>query len=137
VPRAIRAALSGDELPLTAPGLRRDFVFVADVAEACLEAAVRPAIEGEVINVGSGRQVANEELVAEVERAVGRPLRIAPGTYPAHAADRGCWVADIAKARRLLGWTPRHDLAAGLAETVPWVREHSASGVGDPAVGQG
>ncbi len=123
VPRAIRAALRGEVLPLTPPGIRRDFVFVDDVAEACLRAATAAGVVGEAINVGSGRQVANEEMVEAIGRAVGRPVRTAVGEYAPHATDRSCWVADVAKARRLLGWEPRHDLAGGLGKTVEWGRE--------------
>ncbi len=123
VPSAIRAALRGEELPLTPPGIRRDFVFVDDVAEACLGAATASGVVGEAINIGSGRQVANEEMVLEIERAVGRPVRVAVGEYAAHATDRSCWVADVSKARRLLGWEPRHDLRGGLKKTVEWGRE--------------
>ena len=120
IPRAIRAALAGDELPLTPPGLRRDPVFVDDVAEACLRAATAPGLAGETINVGSGRQVTNEEIVAAVGRATGRPIATRPGAYPPHGTDRTCWVADVARARELLAWRARHTLGEGLARTVAW-----------------
>jgi nucleoside-diphosphate-sugar epimerase len=131
VPRAIRAALSGEELPLTAPGPRRDPIFVGDVAEACLAAACAPGIDGMAINVGSGREVPNEEIVRTVEEVVGRPVRTRPGAYPAHATDRAHWQADVARARDLLGWTPRHSLRQGIAATVPWVAERLASEAGE------
>lgn len=127
VPRTIRAALRGEELPLTAPGLRRDPVFVDDVARACLAAATAPGVEGAAINVGSGREVANEEIVRAVEEAVGRPVHVRPGDYPAHRSDRAHWRADISRARDLLGWTPGHSLREGIAATVPWVEEQLAA----------
>lgn len=124
VPRAIRAALLGEELPLTGPGFRRDFVFVDDVVEACLAAARGgPELHGRAVNVGSGREVANEELVRAVEEATGRSVRTRPGAYPAHVGDRAHWVADPGLARELLAWEPRRSLREGLARTVPWVEE--------------
>lgn len=129
VPRALRAALLGEELPLTGPGLRRDFVFVDDVVEACLGAARGgPELDGRAINVGSGREVANEELVRAVEEVTGRPVRTRPGAHPGHASDRAHWSADIGLARELLGWEPRRSLREGLARTVPWVEERLAQG---------
>ena len=126
VPTAIRAALTGASLPLTAPGYRRDLVFVADVVDAMLRAAATPSAVGEVVNVGTGVQTANEELVAAVERATGRTIAVEPGVYPARASDTSHWVADTAKAERILGWTAAHDLAAGLAATLDHNRTDAA-----------
>jgi len=120
VPAAIRAALTGSELPLTAPGIRRDWVYVGDLVEACLRAACSREALGELVHIGSGRSWANEEVVASVEAAVGRPVQVRVGACPPRPWDQENWVADIAKARAILGWEPRHDLRAGLARTVAW-----------------
>ncbi len=129
VPSAIRAAFTGEVLPLTAPGLRRDYVFVEDVCDACMRAALADGVVGEAINAGTGRQTSNEELVAELERVIGRAVKVAAGAFPARLSDRGFWAADIGKAERLLGWTPAHDLTAGLEKTVRWFERRAAPGV--------
>ena len=126
VPRAIAAAFDRTELPLTAPGYRRDLVHVDDVVEACLLAATRPIAPGDVINLGTGAQWTNEETVAAVAHACGRPIATRPGAYPAHASDTACWVADTAKAERLLGWRARLPLLEGLRRTVAWWRHQRA-----------
>ncbi len=134
VPRAIQAAFSGETLPLTGPGLRRDLVYVEDVCDACLRAAIADAVVGEAINVGTGRQTSNEELVAAVERVTGRPVRVAVGTFPARSSDRGFWAAETGKAERLLGWTARYPLTAGLERTVRWFESRRPPG-GAPGAG--
>jgi len=128
VPSAIRAAFTGEVLPLTRPGLRRDYVFVEDVCQACLRAAVADGVVGEVVNVGTGRQTSNEELVALVERVTGRPVKVAVGAFPARVSDRGFWVADTGKAERLLGWRAERSLAEGLEKTALWFVERLAPG---------
>ena len=100
VPSAIRAALDGGELSLTPPGICRDFVFVDDVVEACLLAAVADIRPGEVINVGSGEAHANEEVVALVERASGRAVRVRSGEHPLGPHDGAHCAAEIQRARR-------------------------------------
>jgi len=120
VPRAIHAAISGALLPLTATGLRRDYVFVSDVTDACLLAAVTPGIGGTVINIGTGRETANEEIVDEIARVVGRPIRTEQGAYHAHPTDTEHWLADVQLAKKLLGWSARHTVADGLRKTVEW-----------------
>jgi len=124
VPRAVRAALLGEELPLTAPGLRHDLAFVGDVAEACLAAMGAGGLDGEVIHVASGHEASNEEIVRTVEEVVGRPVRVRVGAHPAHAGDRAHWQADVTRAAARLGWTPRHSLPEGIAATARWLEAH-------------
>jgi nucleoside-diphosphate-sugar epimerase len=124
IPTAIREALRGGELDLTEPGYRRDFVFVEDVVEALLAAAGTAGIDGEIINIGSGRQTSNEEVVETIQVLAGRRLRVRAGAYPARPTDTTHWVADIRKAERLLGWRPRHTLEDGISKTISWFREH-------------
>lgn len=118
VPSAIRAALTGAELPLTAVPWVRDYVFVDDVVDACMVAAVAPAAVGQIVNVGTGRQTSNHDVVAEIERITGTAIAVKRGAYEAHASDTTHWVADTRKARALLGWEAHYDLASGLRATV-------------------
>ena len=106
VGRAIHAALSGDELPLTEPGLTHDFVFVEDVVDALLRAAPTPPVDGLPINICSGVATANEQVVELVGAITGRPVRLALGEYPARTWDRPFWAG-------ILACQPRARLAAG------------------------
>ena len=116
VPTVLRAARTGAVLPMTAPGMRRDWVHVDDVVEACVRAALADELPaGQVLNIGTGRQVANEELVATVERVSGRIVRVAPGAHPGCPWDTGSWVCDPSLARQLLGWEAKVTLEDGLA----------------------
>jgi UDP-glucose 4-epimerase len=116
VPTVLRAARDGDVLPLTAPGMRRDWIHVDEVVEACVRAALADELPaGQVINVGTGRQVANEELVATVERVSGRTVRVAPGAHPGCPWDTSSWVCDPSLARNLLAWEAKVSLEDGLA----------------------
>jgi len=116
VPTALRAARTGEVLALTAPGMRRDWIHVDDVVEACMRAALADHLPtGQVLNVGTGRQVANEELVVIVERVSGRSVRVAVGAHPGRSWDTGSWVCDPSLAAGLLGWEAKVDLEDGLA----------------------
>jgi len=116
VPSALRAARAGAVLPLTQPGRCRDWVHVDDVVEACVRAAVAVDLPGgQVLNIGTGRQVSNEALVAEVARVAGRPVRVEVGAHPGRAWDAASWACDPQLAARLLGWQARVELTEGLA----------------------
>ena len=114
VPTVLRAARRREPLSLTAPGRCRDWVFVDDVVEACVRTACAEGLPpGQVLNIGTGRQVANEELVAEVERVTGRTIEVS-FDHPGRAWDAANWVCDPSRARRLLGWEATVGLTDGL-----------------------
>jgi nucleoside-diphosphate-sugar epimerase len=120
IPAAIAAALDGRELVL-APRGRRDWTFVSDVAEACL-LALDSGIGGVELNLGTGSDWSNDEVVAAVARLSGAQIRVRIDESAARPWDRDDWRADPSRARELLGWRARHDLESGLEETIAWER---------------
>ena len=127
IPSAIRAGLQGEELRLTAPGYKRDYLHVDDVVTACCLAATARQVAGEIINVGTGIQTSNEAVVEYINALTGKHLRIVYGAYPARESDSFHWVADTLKCRRMLNWQPAITLTDGLERAVKWFREHFAS----------
>lgn len=123
IPSAIRAVLSGRPLPLTGPGLRRDYVFVEDAVDACVRSLNPGRPSGQVVNVGTGTDTSNEEVVELLGELMGRPVTVAAGRLPPRATDRTHWCADVSRAARVLGWRPTTSLRQGLARCVAWHRE--------------
>ena len=122
VPTVLRAARTGAVLPLTGPGLRRDWVHVDDVVEACVRAARADELPpGQVLNLGTGRQVANEELVSIVEQVSGRAVAVEVGAHPGCPWDTTSWVCDPSLAADVLGWEAKVPLEDGLARC--WAAE--------------
>lgn len=106
---------------------RRDFVHVADVARACVQALEQDEADGRTFNVGSGES----HTVLEIAERLGHLLgceHIAPeitGKY--RVGDiRHCF-ADIAEAEEALGYRPQVRLNDGLAELVDWLRGQRAA----------
>ncbi len=90
----------------------RDFVYVADVVEANLRAAVSDRAPGEVVNIATGHSVTLNRLLETLCRLLGRPFEADHLTE--RAGDIHDSAASIDKARELLGWQPRFDLEQGL-----------------------
>lgn len=84
----------------------RDFVHVADLADAHLRALVRlPSRPGvEVFNLGTGTGTSVLEVAAAVGRVAGVEMDIARN--PRRPGDPAELVADPARAREVLGWSP-------------------------------
>jgi nucleoside-diphosphate-sugar epimerase len=132
-----RALTGGPAASLGRLDAVRDFVDARDVADAAIAAVQAPALPGGVINIGSGAGVPVRTLVKDLvaisgydgpvhEDADGSPRSTAPrSTAPRSTAPWSgapwsgalSWQqADIGRARRDLGWEPRHDLRTSLAD---------------------
>ncbi|TFV63734.1 UNVERIFIED_ORG: NAD(P)-dependent oxidoreductase [Bacillus sp. AZ43] len=118
VPVVLAAARTGATVPLPAAVSRRDWVWVGDVVDACVRAAVADDLPGgTVLNIGTGVQTSVADLVATAEAVTGRRIATAAGAHPGRDWDTADWVADRSAAGRMLGWEPTVDLAEGLART--------------------
>ncbi|MCV2488170.1 NAD(P)-dependent oxidoreductase [Geodermatophilus sp. YIM 151500] len=134
VPVVLEAARTGATVPLPTRVSRRDWVWVGDVVDACVRAALADDLPGgTVLNIGTGVQTSTEELVGTAERVSGRPIATAPGAHPGRDWDTADWMCDPRAAARLLGWTPTVDLAEGLART--WRAGAATEPAAQPVVG--
>jgi nucleoside-diphosphate-sugar epimerase len=97
---------------------------VEDLVEASIRACLTNLDGFEVINIASGQDHANEEVVATLQEISGWELDLHLGTHPPRPWDSEHWVADITKAERLLGWRPAHTLVQGLEKTLAWFRRN-------------
>jgi UDP-glucose 4-epimerase len=117
IPNAIKAVLGGpplnvwgDDYPTPDGTPIRDYLHVVDLADAhriALEATAPgdPRADAMLIcNLGSGRGFSVREVIAAVERVVGKPVPRVEG--PRRAGDPPVLVAAIDRARDVLGWTP-------------------------------
>jgi nucleoside-diphosphate-sugar epimerase len=125
IPTVLRAALWGGEVPLTLNDAFHDFVFIYDVVDACLKAMTTNLKFGEVINIGTGKQWSNRQVVELVESIVKKRIPVNLGAHPGNPTDTRNWVACIKKAEQLLGWQPQYDLPKGLRKTMKWLKQHT------------
>jgi UDP-N-acetylglucosamine/UDP-N-acetyl-alpha-D-glucosaminouronate 4-epimerase len=121
IPRFILWALRGTPLEVHGDGSQsRDFTYIDNVVDANLLAAEAPQASGEVFNVGCGQRVSLLDIVSRLERLVGRPLE--RRHTPSRAGDVPHTLADIDKAKRLMGYTAAVDFDEGLRRTVDYFR---------------
>jgi len=134
IPKFIRLAMRGEPLPVHGDGLQsRDFTYVDNVVEANLQAAEADADAGEgggmAMNIGAGDRHTLLDLIDHLGRILGRPPEIV--YEPLRAGDVRHTQADIALARRLIGYAPRVDFATGLRRTVEAMRQTEGALVDD------
>jgi UDP-arabinose 4-epimerase len=137
IPLILRAALGrGDPLQIfgtdypTRDGTAiRDYIHVTDLADAHVRALARLAAGSESmeLNLGTGSGHSVREVIAAVERVVGRPVPCREA--PRRPGDPPELVADAALARERLGWHPRHsDLDTIVRTALTWETRPALAG---------
>jgi nucleoside-diphosphate-sugar epimerase len=122
IPRFATAILEGRPPTIYGDGQQtRDFTYIANVVEANLRSAEAPENAcGEAYNIACGERISLLDLVTAINRLAGGTVR------PAHEARRAGDIqhslADIGKARRLLGYEPCVGLEEGLTRTIEDLR---------------
>jgi UDP-glucose-4-epimerase GalE len=140
IPLALQAAVDGSQLTLhgtdypTGDGTCvRDYVHVADLAEAHLLAIDRlqtaTAAPFAAYNLGCGQGYSVQEVLDCVQQVTGLPLDIARG--PRRPGDPAVLVADSGAARRQLDWRPQiGDLETMVASAYRFMQQQQAAGDG-------
>lgn len=99
---------------------QRDFVHVDDVARAFVLALDTGAAAGEVFNIASGQARTVLSVAADLAGAMGRPSDL-DITNKGRAGDIRHCLADIGRARAVLGFAPREGFADRLVDLAEWV----------------
>ena len=122
IPLFITNAIDGEPLPLYGDGLQvRDWLHVDDHADAVAFVLEHGEV-GSVYNVSAEQEYTNLELTRHVLDLLDRPVELIRHVQDRPGHDRRYSVES--SRLRGLGWQPRWDLDAGLAQTVEWFREH-------------
>lgn len=122
IPHVCLSLIDGRHVPLTQGEQAKDYSYLPDVVDAFMLAGGTPASpEGRVMNIGSGRTVSMRELVTAIAAHFPEGQKLL-GWGEVPYRDNEMWFqgTEIACAQRELGWSPRHTLDQGVAETVAW-----------------
>jgi nucleoside-diphosphate-sugar epimerase len=127
VPSLLVKGLQSRLPPLANPATARDYVYVADVIDAYVLAATTNISDlGAVFNVGTGIQTTLYDIVGLTRELLAVTDVPSWGSLPDRTWDTTIWRADPTRINTELGWSPRYDVRAGLAETIEWFRSSSA-----------
>jgi nucleoside-diphosphate-sugar epimerase len=123
IPTIVTQALSRERIELGSTDTTRDFLYVDDNVAGIMRCGATEGIEGEVINLGTGVEVSIAEVVQRVLGLLQRDLPVAFDDDRLRPPDSEVerLVADITKAKTLLGWEPEVDLDEGLRRTIEWL----------------
>ena len=118
-----RAITDGKPIELFGDGsAQRDYTYIDDILQGIM-ACVERTLGFELINLGESQTTPLRDLVALIERAVGRKAVIQ--TLPLQPGDVPVTFADISKARRLLGYNPQVKIEDGIPRFVEWFKRQA------------
>ncbi len=122
IPTIVTQALAREHIEIGSTRTTRDFLFVADTVGGLLRCGDTAGIEGEVVNLGTGRETSVAAVIELVSAALGRELSVVARDERFRPAgsevERLC--ADTSRANERLGWAPEVSLEVGLRRTVDW-----------------
>lgn len=117
IPLFLTALLEGRRPVVFGDGEQtRDFVYIENIAQANLLAAEAPMAYGQVMNIGGGKRVSLNQLLAIAGGMLG--IEVHADYREPRPGDVRDSMADISRARQLIGYEPRIDFREGLARTL-------------------
>jgi UDP-glucuronate 4-epimerase len=99
--------------------LQRDWTYIDDIVDGFLSALDTP-LGYEIINLGCSQPVQNIEFVHILEKLLNRPAKIIDTPTP--PSEPSITYADITKAAKLLGYSPKINIETGLSRFIDWMR---------------
>lgn len=128
IPALITQALSQSTIQLGNLDARRDFTYVSDTVAGFLKVAQTPAVEGQTINLGTGREIRIGDLVKLVLAMVDHPVEVVidPTRLRPQKSEVQRLISDNRLALEVLGWSPQVSFEDGLQKTFEWIKGHSA-----------
>ena len=126
IPLFINALLHEQAPVLNGDGEQtRDFTFVANAVQANIKAmfAENINIQGDVFNIAVGERVSLKQLVDILRKLIGTAIQ--PAFREERAGDIRDSLADISKAKNILGYNPQIKIEEGLKYTLEWFKTGS------------
>lgn len=97
---------------------RRDYTYIDDIIQGVMAALQYEGPLFDIFNLGENDTIQLRDLIAAIERTVGRKAKI--NQLPEQPGDVPLTCADISKAKTLLGYDPTTPLSVGLPKFVEW-----------------
>ncbi len=124
IPTIITQVMRGDSLKLGSLFPTRDLSFVSDIVDGFIKVAESPNSVGEVINIGSGREISIGDLARKIMTLLDSEVDIVTEDQRIRPekSEVERLLCDNSKAKALVGWEPKISLDEGLQKTIDWVK---------------
>ena len=118
VPSVIHSLLRDDPAQCTHGNQIRDFLYVADIADAFVT-ILNSEVTG-IINIGSGTPVSIKQLVMQIAQLLGKESDIQFGALSSRENEPPLIVADTGRLKKEVRWCQKYSLEEGIMDTISW-----------------
>lgn len=126
-PQIINKLINSVPVKLTNCDQIRDYIYVDDLIDAYIAAAVVPLKNKvEIINIGSGEEICLKDIALIIEKNFNLNKKLLQfGALPYRSDEIIYSVANIKKANKLLLWKPKTSLEKGIRKTIEWYKQNT------------
>ena len=121
LPQIIKGCLLNNLIPTSKGEQLRDFTHIDDITNGILMSLKVDEVNGEVINLASGNSTSIRKIVKTVQNLIGAGS-LDFGKISYRNGENMALFADISKARKILGWSPKVSLNDGIVRTINYFR---------------
>ena len=121
IPQVVKGCLQDKQFPVSKGEQYRDFCYVDDTIDGIFKTFKANDVDGQVINIASGKPVRIREVIETIKNRVGKgdPQF---GAVPYRPGENMSLYASIDRATDLISWTPRTSLETGIYKTIEWIK---------------
>ena len=122
--KGLEVEIFGDDYDTEDGTCVRDYIHVLDIADnhaLALEYLIKSQ-KSDVFNAGAGRGFSNKEILSEVEKVLGKEIKVKFG--PKRPGDASKLFASIEKIQKVLGWSPKYNLEDIIKSAYLWHTTH-------------
>jgi UDP-glucuronate 4-epimerase len=117
----MKKVAGGEAIPMFGDGTTaRDYTYIDDIVEGIYTAIQKPQAF-EIINLGNSHPIQLTDMIAEIEKALGKKAVI--DQQPMQKGDVERTYANIEKAKKLLDWEPKTAFSEGIQKMAEWYNE--------------
>jgi UDP-glucose 4-epimerase len=122
----IRMALEGKDLTIFGEGNQmRDYIYVKDLSQAILLAAVDENLKHEIFNIGSGKAISFRTMVETIARTINKgKVVFLPWPDDYAFTESGDYLTNISKIKKKLKWAPQTGFEKGVRETMQYYKQY-------------
>jgi NAD dependent epimerase/dehydratase len=126
IPSIITQALLRKQINLGSISPRRDLTFVTDTASGFIAFAECEKTAGELVNLGSNREVSISELIEMVSACLNKKIKVLKEKkrIRPEKSEVERLFSDSRKAKALFGWNPKIEIEEGIRKTISWIEKN-------------
>lgn len=124
IPTIFSQLMLGEELSLGNLSPTRDLTYVADTCKGFIELANHPKLDGEVVNIGSNKEISIGDLADLIQTIVGKELKVSESKerFRPGKSEVDRLLCDNTKICKLTSWKPEVELRVGLKNVYEWMQ---------------